>query len=255
MSDPRCSTDYPRRHFATVRRHSPEGCVLSICTGMGLMDRAFMDAGFDIAPGCEIDPEMRAMYAALCGTRHHLTQDLADLIDFVRGKSYRGIIGGPPCQANTRLKSIRAPRFPDLTPLVSRLLEVVTCDWYVLENVRPLAISGARHCRLDAMHYYKPHQSRSRWFTYQGVLAPPPRYHGDVDELRAYPVVAGRIYGPRRGAWLQGYKAAARLPFPCVTLQKGLANAVPYPVGLAWAEEARRLESAKTERQTTCLLP
>ena len=26
--------------------------VLSICTGMGLLDRAFMDAGFDVAAGC-----------------------------------------------------------------------------------------------------------------------------------------------------------------------------------------------------------
>lgn len=29
--------------------------VLSICTGMGLLDRAFMDAGFEVVPGCEID--------------------------------------------------------------------------------------------------------------------------------------------------------------------------------------------------------
>jgi hypothetical protein len=247
--DPRCSPSYQRSlpsDCVTSRCDSRKTRVLSICTGMGLMDRAFIDLGFDIVPGCEVDPEMRAMYAALCGAKH-LTGDLADLIEFVRGQRYTGIIGGPPCQAHTRLKSIRTPKFPDLTPLVNRLFEVVICDWYVLENVRPLAVPGARHCRLDAMHYYKPHQSRSRWFTYRGVLAPPPRYHGDVEELGAYPIVAGRTYGPKRGAWLQGYAAAAKLPFPCVTLQKGLANAVPYPVALAWADEVRRIEGSKIQ--------
>jgi hypothetical protein len=52
----------------------------------------------------------------------------------------------------------------------------------------------------------------------------------------AYSVVAGRIYGPKRGAKLQGYPAAADLPFACVQLQHGLADAVPYPLALAWAE-------------------
>jgi site-specific DNA-cytosine methylase len=221
-------------------RDTSRSRILSICTGMGLMDRAFLDEGFDIVPGCEIDSEMRAIYTALCGARH-MTHDIADLIDSVRGQSFGGIIGGPPCQAHTRLRAIRAPKFPDLTPLVNRLLETVIYDWYVLENVCPLALPDAHQCMLNAMHYYKPHQSRFRWFTYRGVLAPPPRYHGDVDQLRAYPVVAGRIYGPRRGAWLQGYDSAANLPFKCAALQRGLANAVPYPLARAWAQEVKRM--------------
>ncbi len=207
-----------------------------------------MDAGFDIVPGCEIDAEMRSMYTSLCGTRH-ITEDLADLVDSVRGQSFSGIIGGPPCQAHTRLRAIRTPKFPDVTPLVRRLLDAVRCDWYVLENVRPLALPDARHSMLNAMHYFKPHQSRSRWFTYRGVLAPPPCYNGDVDKLRAYPVVAGRIYGPKRGAWLQGYESAAKLPHPCVSIQKGLANAVPYPLALAWAREVKRAMSTVAERR------
>jgi site-specific DNA-cytosine methylase len=215
--------------------------ILSICTGMGLMDRAFMDMGFDVVPGCEIDPDMRRMHESLCGGKH-LTHDLSDLPGIVSGQHFTGIIGGPPCQAHSILRAMRKPKFPDLTPLVELLLECVTFDWYVFENVRPIPIPSARHTMLNAMNYYVPHQSRERWFTHFGIMAPAPLYPGDVDSLRAYSVVAGRIYGPKRGAWLQGYEDAAKLPVPCVTLQKGLANAVPYPLARAWAHEALALQ-------------
>jgi hypothetical protein len=215
--------------------------VLSICTGMGLMDRAFMDAGFDVVPGCEIDPEKRAMYRELCRAEP-LVYDLADLPSAVFGEYFDGVIGGPSCQSHTKLRAIRDPKFPDLTPLVDALLDCGICDWFLFENVVPIGL--ARQCkahRMNAMHFYQPHQSRSRWFTHSPNITPPePIYKGSVDDLMAYSVVAGRIYGPKRGAKLQGYPAAAELPFPCVQLQHGLADAVPYPLALAWAESIKR---------------
>lgn len=214
--------------------------ILAICTGMGLLDKAFIDAGYEVIPGCEIDPEMRAMYEHLCGGKH-LTKDLADLPDILRGERFDGVIGGPSCQAHTKLRAIRSPKFPDLTPLVNKLLDAVVWDWYLFENVTAIDIPGAETKRLNAMHYHKPHQSRSRWFTYKGVQPPDPVYTGSVDDLMAYSVVAGRIYGPKRGAVLQGYEPISKMPFPCVTLQKGLANAVPYPLALAWADSIKRL--------------
>lgn len=219
--------------------------ILSICTGMGLMDRAFMDAGHTIVPGCEIDPEMRAMYKELCGDEP-IAESLDDLIMLIGDHArFDGVIGGPPCQSHTKLRAMRKPKYPDLTDGVNRLLSKVICNWFMFENVRPIAIPNARHTMLNAMNYYVPHQSRERWFTHYGIVAPAPRFIGDVDSLRAYSVVAGRIYGPKRGAWLQGYEAAAKLPFPCVQLQKGLANAVPYPLARAWAIEAMALEDAR----------
>jgi site-specific DNA-cytosine methylase len=213
--------------------------LLSICTGMGLMDRAYLDACYDVVPGCEIDPDKRAMYLALCGGEP-LVHDLADLPAAVRGEHFDGIIGGPSCQSHSKLKAIRTPKFPDLTPLVLKLLDAVSHGWFKFENVVPIAIPGAQHTRCNAMHFYQPHQSRVRWFTHSPDLTPPkPRFRGDVDELMAYSVVAGRIYGPKRGAKLQGYPAAAALPFRCTTLQHGLADAVPYPLALAWAETIR----------------
>jgi C-5 cytosine-specific DNA methylase len=215
--------------------------VLSICTGMGLLDRGFMDAGFDVDPGCEIDAEKRAMYAAVCDTRPHLCHDLKELpglVDWMWPEPrYAGIIGGPSCQSHSKLRAMRDPKFPDLTPLVIDLLASVSHDWFLFENVVPIDIPGAVHTRLNAMHFYQPHQSRSRWFTHSPNIKPPkPVYTGSVDDLMAYSVVAGRIYGPKRGARLQGYPAASELPFPCVQLQHGLADAVPYPLALAWAK-------------------
>lgn len=220
--------------------------VLSICTGMGLLDRAFMDAGFEVMPGCEIDASKRAMYEALCakgslsdrlGYPAHVCHDLANLAREVKHRQFDGIIGGPSCQSHSKLKAIKKPKFPDLTPLVLDLLERVEHDWFMFENVVPIDIPGAVHTKCNAMHFYQPHQSRERWFTHSPNIRPPmPVYSGNVDDLMAYSIVAGRIYGPKRGAKLQGYPAAADLPFSCAQLQHGLADAVPYPLALAWAE-------------------
>lgn len=211
--------------------------VLSICHGAGLLDRAFMDTGHAVFPGCEIDPEMREMYATLCGGAA-LSHDLRELPELIGGTEWSGIIGGPPCQALSRTRAMREPKFPDLTPHVVALLERVKCKWFIFENVAPLDIPGASHVMLNAMHFGKPHQSRERWFTYKGVTPPEPIFSGDVDELIAYPAVAARIYGPKRGAVLQGYPKFSAMKFPCAQLQKGLANAVPYQLGLPWAFNA-----------------
>ncbi len=214
--------------------------VLSICTGMGLLDRAFMDEGYRVIAGCEIDADKRAMYVALCGPQP-ISHTLEWLVDSGGPDcSVDGIIGGPSCQSHSKLRVIKAPKFPDLTPLVLDLLEVVPHDWFMFENVVPIDIPGAVHTRCNAMHYYQPHQSRSRWFTHSpNITPPPPLFKGSVDDLMAYSVVAGRIYGPKRGARLQGYPAASDLPFPCVQLQHGLADAVPYPLARAWAVAIR----------------
>lgn len=212
--------------------------ILSICCGAGLFDRAFKDAGHTILAGCEIDPDQRRLYAAFVGGPI-LCHDLADLPQAVAGQHFTGIIGGPPCQSHTRLKGIRRPKFPDLTPLVADLLAAVSFDWFVFENVCPVALPGASSVKLDAMHFAgPPHQSRPRWFTHSPNITPPsPIYAGSVDDLFAYPGVYGRLYGPKRGAVLQGYPEFAALPFACPILQKGLANGVPRGLGEAWAQE------------------
>lgn len=216
--------------------------VLSICTGAGLLDKEFMRAGFCVTAGCEIDPRMRAMYTQYTGA-YVSDVDLEALVGAVRAvpaRTYDGIIGGPPCQQHTRMKTFRPPKFADLGPLVRQLVVWADPTWFLFENVVPIEIVGAKHVRLDAMHFGTPHQSRPRWFTYSANLTPPtPLYAGTVDDLMAYPVVMGRVYGPRRGAMLQGCPEFADLDAPCADKQLALANGVHAGLARAWAESIR----------------
>lgn len=210
--------------------------VLSLCTSAGLWDKAWLEAGHEVVAGCELMPHKRAMYEAFCGGSH-LCHDLADLPALIRGQHFDGIIGGIPCQSRSKLRAIRDPKFPDLLPLTLAVLEACTWDWCLLENVTALDIPEFQKTRLNAMHYATPHQSRVRWFTHSPNLqAPARKYHGNVDDLMAYSVVAGRIYGPKRGAKLQGWPKFADLAFPCVQLQEALADGVPRGLADAWIE-------------------
>ncbi|HXP59723.1 MAG TPA: DNA cytosine methyltransferase [Dongiaceae bacterium] len=224
--------------------------ILSLCTSAGLWDRAWIEAGHQIIPGCEIMPHKRAMYEVFCGGTH-MCHDLADLPPMIRGHHFDGIIGGIPCQSRSKLRAIREAKFPDLLPLTMAVLNACTWDWCLLENVSPLDIPAFSKSRLNAMHYAQPHQSRERWFTFSPNLTPPRRiFEGDVDDLLAYSVVAGRIYGPKRGSRLQGWPEFMSLAgaFPCVQMQEALADGVPRGLADAWI---RSIEATQPSTQAT----
>lgn len=207
---------------------------LSLCTSAGLWDKAMIAAGRAVVAGCEIMPHKRAMYAAFVGGQP-LCHDIADLPALIRGQHFDLVFGGIPCQSRSKLKAIRAPKFPDLLPHALAVLDACTWDAYLFENVRPLDIPGSKFVRMNAMNFGVPHQSRERYFTYSPNLTPPPEpYPGNADDLKAYSVVAGRIYGPKRGAWLQGWPEFAALAFPCTEKQEALADGVPRCLADAW---------------------
>jgi len=225
--------------------------ILSICTGAGLWDRAWQERGHLVVPGCEIDPDKRELYYAWMGTRAFRAHTLEELIDRVRGTSWDLVIGGPPCQARSKLRAMRGAKFPDLSDQVDALLDAVKCRGFIFENVAPVVMRrrASAAVQLNAMHFPERapdghgyiHQSRVRVFTYSKNITPPrPPCKGTVDDLMAYPVVAGRIYGPRRGAVLQGWPEFARLQAPCALLQDALASGVPRSLGEAWAREAEQ---------------
>jgi len=218
--------------------------ILSLCTSAGLWDRALIEAGHEVVPGCELMPHKRAMYEAFCGGKH-LAHDIADLPDLIRGQHFDGVIGGIPCQSRSKLRAIRAPKFPDLLPGLMNVLEACTWDWAVMENVTALDIPGFGRVRMNAMNFAQPHQSRERWFTYSPNLTPPAQpFPGNVDDLMAYSVVAGRIYGPKRGSKLQGWPEFMELAgrFSCVEMQEALADGVPRGLADAWLRQIEQIE-------------
>jgi C-5 cytosine-specific DNA methylase len=208
--------------------------ILSLCTSAGLWDKAWLEAGHEVVPGCELMPHKRAMYETFCGGKH-LVHDIKDLPDAVRGQRFDGVIGGIPCQSRSKMRSFRDPKFPDLLPDTLRVLDAVQTTWALLENVTALDVPKFFKHRLNAMHFGSPHQSRERWFTHDlRAMIPEPLFTGSVDDLMAYPVVAGRVYGPKRGAVLQGWPEFAKLNFPCSQLQEALADGVPRGLADAW---------------------
>ena len=130
--------------------------VLSICTGMGLLDRAFMDAGFHIVAGCEIDAEKRAMYEALMGHTGSLADrlgrdayyahDLKDLVKYPPAWT-DGIIGGPSCQSHSRPVPAR-PRLgqPDQEARKDRSMTTNT------DNASGAGMERCLRCRGDLLH-------------------------------------------------------------------------------------------------------
>ncbi len=212
--------------------------ILSLCCSAGLWDKAWLDAGHTVVPGCENDAVKRRMYEIYCNSPSHawVAHDIADVAKRLSGERFDGIIAGIPCQSRSRLNGCaRASKLHDLLPALADLLARVPHTWALLENVAALDLPGMRASRCDAIHYGKPHQSRVRWFTHTDNLTTPAiRFPGDAESLVAYPCVSGRLYGPKRAGVLQGHAGFHHLPFHTHQLQEALADGVHRGTAEAW---------------------
>lgn len=220
--------------------------ILSLCTSAGLWDKAWIEAGHEVIAGCEIVDHKRLMYLGWCpSTNGFLEANINNLSKKVKGIKFDGVIGGIPCQSRSRLRGIKTPKFGDLLPQAEAVLKACKWDWFILENTSALEMSPEFNCKwskMDAMNYQEPHQSRTRFFTHsQELNRPAELFSGSIDDLKAYPCVAGRLYGPKRGAWLQGWPEFADLPFSCPELQEALADGVPRGLADAWIREVERV--------------
>ena len=114
--------------------------VLSIFSGIGLLDRAFRDAGFVVVSAGDL----------ILG-KHY---DIRDFLG-IKGK-FDGIIGGPPCPDFSSLKRDR-PGLEhsygfEMLMEFKRIVEECDPTWYLLENVRGVPdvfIDGFTHQRID----------------------------------------------------------------------------------------------------------
>lgn len=97
------------------------GLILSLFPGIGLLDRAFEEEGFCIVRGPDL----------LWGGDVRSFRPPAGVFD--------GVIGGPPCQAFSRLRFlVEANGYrvaPNLIPEFERILDAVRPRWFVMENV------------------------------------------------------------------------------------------------------------------------
>lgn len=95
--------------------------VLSLFPGIGLMDRAFEEEGFCVVRGPDL----------LWGGDIHSFHPPASKFD--------GVIGGPPCQAFSRLRHlVEANGYrlaPNLIPEFERVVGEALPRWFLMENV------------------------------------------------------------------------------------------------------------------------
>jgi DNA (cytosine-5)-methyltransferase 1 len=99
------------------------GLILSLFPGLGLLDLGFIEQGWTVVRGPDI----------IYGSLH-------DIRDFHPPAGvFEGIIGGPPCQAHSRLAAVVRHRFgrvaPDLIPEFARCVEEAQPEWFLMENV------------------------------------------------------------------------------------------------------------------------
>jgi DNA (cytosine-5)-methyltransferase 1 len=101
--------------------------VLSLFPGIGLLDMAFELEGFCVVRGPDV----------LWGGDIRRFHPPAGKFD--------GVIGGPPCQAFSRLAHMvrhngLQPRFGNLIPEFERVVEESQATWFVMENVKDAPI-------------------------------------------------------------------------------------------------------------------
>jgi DNA (cytosine-5)-methyltransferase 1 len=94
--------------------------VLSIFPGIGLLDRAFEAEGFTVVRGPDV----------LWGGDVRTFHPPAGRFD--------GVIGGPPCQAHSRLRYVNpkaGQKHGDLIPEFCRVVAEAQPEWFLMENV------------------------------------------------------------------------------------------------------------------------
>lgn len=126
--------------------------VLSLFPGIGLLDRAFEEAGFCVVRGPDL------IWSA-------------DVRDFhAPSGKFDGVIGGPPCQAFSRFRYVvEANGYEqalNLIPEYERLVSEAQPSWFLMENVRdaplPEVPGYLAHCQLLNNRWYGGVQNRVR---------------------------------------------------------------------------------------------
>lgn len=234
--------------------------VLSLFPGIGLLDMAFEEAGFCVVRGPDL----------LWGGDVHKFHPPAGRFD--------GIIGGPPCQAFSRLRHmVEANGYqtaPNLIPEFERIVSEAKPDWFLMENVpdapTPSVTQYGVTSRLLRDVWVGGATSRLRCFSFGehgGVNA---RFEVETLALhrpdpevaalassggRRRPVAIGgsgkRKYSGgeiKKGRYdwaehcrLQGLPAGFDLPpFTTSSKVKAVGNGVPLPMGRAVAAAVKR---------------
>lgn len=241
--------------------------VLSLFPGIGLLDMAFEEEGFCVVRGPDL----------LWGGDIRRFHPPAGKFD--------GVIGGPPCQAFSRLRHLVEHNgyrvAANLIPEFERCVLAAAPTWFLMENVpaapRPAA-SGyvVRDVLLDSRSDCGSEQQRLRRFSFGTLdgrelalewwVPPVPlKYEPAVLACGGERMTPVKIGGSGKSkAAVLGYKtrtyAAAAAqglpadfdlpPFTVAAKVKAIGNGVPLPMGRVVARAVKRALDSDAERWT-----
>lgn len=216
--------------------------VLSVFGGIGLLDSAFEDCGFQLSHGPEL---LRGV----------------DVRGWHPGRSHDGVIGGSPCQDFSDARRT-APTGAGVE-MLREFLRIVTesrAKWFLLENVRrvpAVALPGFHVQRLMLCNSeFGGVQRRLRCIQFGSLDASqiaPVRSDAAVEECQLAPTLTGGSAVTELEAWhLQGHAPRPLALGKCRALQ-AIANGVPYPLALALARAvARRVTEVEAVALCAC---
>jgi len=237
--------------------------ILSIFPGIDVLGLGFEEAGYTVVRGP--DP--------MCGSLHDIRRFHPP------AGVFRGVIGGPPCQAHSKLAAVVRARYgeeavaEDLIPEFSRVVAEAAPRWFLMENVpgapAPHVKGYAVHTFLLNNRWLGQVQNRLRrfWFGVRGstpvdlrpyirgwVALEPAAWSPAVLASGAYRGGRGKVRlsakrGPSRATVREGLRLQGlpedffdKSPFTVEGQQRLVGNAVPLPMARTLAEAIARWE-------------
>lgn len=248
--------------------------VLSLFPGIGLLDRAFEEAGFCVVRGPDL----------LWGGDVRRFHPPAGTFD--------GVIGGPPCQPFSQLvHMIRAngfePRHENLIPEFERIVSEARPTWFLMEEVRaaprPVVAGYGVHDQIVNARHVGSTQNRERRISFgtrdgralrlrTQVFEPADWDFAVTGDARRRPVAmlagkkpkgtesGGRTSSLNRGGGCLDFATMCELqglprdfladaPFTATAKRQAVGNGVPLAMGRALAEAVLRAVHPSTEER------
>ena len=200
--------------------------VLSLFTGVGLLDQAFKEKSFCVVSAGDL------IYGH-------------DIRDFAAVKNkFDGVIGGSPCQDFSTLKRERGTYSLEMVQEFIRVVKEAQPTWWLLENVKgvpDIEIDGYSHQRIDINQGWYSDTSRLRHIQFghkDSLYLDIPR--GDMSGVNNTCALATDDRSFKELCYLQGLDKDYDLPdFNMMGKKKAVGNGVPLVIGRVLADAVK----------------
>ena len=211
--------------------------VLSLFSGVGLLDRAFREKGFCVVSAGDL----------ITG------QDVRDF--HVMAGKFDGVIGGSPCQDFSTLNRNRGDYSMEMVHEFVRVVEEAQPRWWLLENVRGVPDVTVREYfwqRIDVNQGWYSDTSRLRHIQFGSkdeMYLDIPR--GSMDGAKDTCALASDNRSFKELCYLQGLEADYNLPdFNMAGKKKAVGNGVPLVLGRVLADAVLKVTGPGTKSVT-----